>query len=103
MIIDTDTCDEAQAGMAFHALCRRFGWAGTVFSRDDVFDLASGGDADIELNDDLWNRIRTSEAWTETLVRRLNNEAWSVMDDAINDALDQIKAERDTPSEEVNA
>jgi hypothetical protein len=50
--------DEEGAFGIFHALQKRFGWAGTVYNRQDASDAINR-----DLTDDEWARVSTSRAW----------------------------------------
>lgn len=58
-IVDQMTEDDALR--MFYHLAGRFGWAGTVFSREDVSIEWHGDDS--ALTDDEWQFVRGSRVW----------------------------------------
>lgn len=75
-----------------HALERRFGWAGTMFTPDDITarweDLRRDDEDYKPLTEEQLENIMNSYYWSRAIQDRLTEEGWVIVDMAIDDAID---------------
>ena len=81
-IVDQLTEDDALR--MFYHLAGRFGWAGTIFAREDV--SIAWHDDDNALTDDEWQFVRSSRAW-----RKMTDHACSDGLDELREIVEQCK------------
>lgn len=85
---------EDEALDVFDALRRRFGWAGTFFTRADAeqtwresYPLSPGQNADdLEMPDDLWESVQDTWAWNKGLTELLTERGWDLVNSAVDEA-----------------
>ena len=72
LLVDGLAPDEAMS--LYHAMQEKFGWAGTVFQREDV-DSAAGRD----LTDEEWEKVQDSYEWCKGVPERTTERGWDVI------------------------
>ena len=82
---------EDDALSVLHALQRRFGWAGTMFTRADaesqIEDVDDAGEVvERKFTDEEWTRVRATAAWDSVLGEILTERGWDIIRMAIRDA-----------------
>jgi hypothetical protein len=83
---------ERHAHEVFKKLKDKFGWRGTVFTREDVeFHLER------DLTDDEWERLKQTRPWRK-MADFLAEKGWHVIDSALYDA--KIEGPKDEEEEE---
>jgi len=86
---------ESDAIEIWQALCDRFGWAGTFFTRSDVESAWNGyeniNDPHIDLPDEVWEKVQDDWVWTKGLTDRLCEIGF----DMINELMSEIYMEAD--------
>lgn len=87
--------DETQAFHILHAMKREFGWAGTVFSEDDVRDsIQQRRDADDkepytpEQMDEAVAAVMNSGGWNKWIEEWMCQEGWEVLGTIIWDEVE---------------
>lgn len=91
--------NEAQAIELYWRLCKKFGWTGTFFTRDDVqsewasqMELATEElHFDKEMPDDVWSAVTTNYYWTKGMPDRLTEEGWTLLSFAVDEAIEATK------------
>lgn len=64
---------EEDAFRVFSAMCGKFGWAGTVFTRNDVDEMLDNNEYNVRKDGEpIINRSFTDEQWTDFT----NNKDW---------------------------
>ena len=66
---------ESEADHIFHILRSKFGWSGTVFSREDVESYL-----DRELTDEEWETVQNSYEWRKGVQDRMCERGWESID-----------------------
>ena len=96
--------DETQASHILHAMKREFGWAGTVFSEDDIREsIADRREADDkepytdERMDEAVAAVMDSGAWQKHMDEWMCQEGWEVLGTIIWDEVEwpEEKARRE--------
>lgn len=85
---------EDEALDVYHVLRRRFGWAGTFFTRADAeqewqnqqYDDTTGQTPTTALSDEVWTAIQSTWAWRKGLTDSLTEHGWTLVSDAVTDA-----------------
>lgn len=70
----------------------QYGWAGTVFVRDDARHVLGEmlNDADAELPDWLWERLKQTWCWRKGIVEAMTEVSWQVIEMGIEEALQEV-------------
>lgn len=75
-----------------HALERKFGWSGTMFTMDDIrsrWEDLRGGDEDYTpLTDEQLDAIMSTYYWNKAIPEQLTSHGWEILDMAIDEVVD---------------
>ena len=81
----------------FWAMRDKFGWAGTVFTRDDVDGMLDSNEYNVRKDGEpIINRSFTDEQWTDFTNNKdwyryvpewLSEQGWEIIDNVLNDWL----------------
>lgn len=82
MSIDIETITEDDAIDLHHRLARRFGWAGTFFTRADAQERWEQ-EQDTPFTDEVWEAIRTNYYWRKAIEEQACSDGWLAIDEAI--------------------
>lgn len=78
---------ESEALTVFYDLQRKFGWAGTIFTRGDAEGEWGNLFPDTpDMPDDVWEAIQSTWAWKQGL-SEANDDALDLVRDAVEDAV----------------
>lgn len=91
---------EDGAFILFYAMCQKYGWAGTIFTRADAeqawnterFDGPYDESAVEPMPEDVWDAFLCSWAWRKGLPERLTELGWEIVADAARDVVEQMGA-----------
>lgn len=83
MSIDIETITEDEALDLHYRLARRFGWAGTNFSREDAEARWEEKHEGVPFTDEVWEAIRTNYYWRKAVEEVACAEGWLAIDEAI--------------------
>jgi hypothetical protein len=96
-LINIDALDEGDALRVFWAMRDKFGWAGTVFTRDDVDEMLDNNEYNVRKDGEpIINRSFTDEQWTDFTNNKdwyryvpewLSEQGWEIIDNVLNDWL----------------
>lgn len=89
--IDIDSITEEEAIKAFYDFSKKFGWAGTFFTREDasstweIFqdELAPIG----SMPDDVWDKVTSTYYWRKSIPERLTEWGWDIVREAVEEAI----------------
>ncbi len=81
---DTQEVTEDQAFTILHQLSLRFGWVGTMFTREDA-DAAMG--TEDELTDEMWHDLQMTWEWRKGLQEIITERGFEIISDAVSDVL----------------
>jgi hypothetical protein len=97
LLINMDALDEGDALNVFWAMRDKFGWAGTVFTRDDVDEMLDNNEYNVRKDGEpIINRSFTDEQWTDFTNNKdwyryvpewLSEQGWEIIDNVLNDWL----------------
>lgn len=98
--MNIDNITEAEALQIFHNLTKKFGWAGTIFTRGDAeqawnterFDGPYDESAVEPMPEDVWDAFLCSWAWRKGLSEQLTELGWEIVADAARDVVEQTEA-----------
>lgn len=71
---------EGEAQSLYHRMCSAFGWAGTVFGRADVEDIAG------KITDAQWEAVQGTYEWRKGIPERLTETGWDIVHMAVSAA-----------------
>lgn len=74
---------EAEALELHYQFARKFGWAGTLYVREDA--SSAWHDDDLALTDEQWEAVKASKSWSR-FEEYLSEESYDLVRDAISDA-----------------
>lgn len=74
---------EAEALELHYQFARKFGWAGTLYVREDASN--AWHDDDLALTDEQWEAVKASKSWSR-FEEYLSEESYDLVRDAISDA-----------------
>ena len=74
---------EAEALELHYQFSRKFGWAGTLYVREDASN--AWHDDDLALTDTQWEAVKASKSWSR-FEEYLSEESYDLVRDAISDA-----------------
>lgn len=74
---------EEQALDLYYKFTKRFGWAGTLYVREDASN--AWHDDDLALTDEQWEAVKASKSWSR-FEEYLSEESYDLVRDAISDA-----------------
>lgn len=74
---------EAEALELHYQFARKFGWAGTLYVREDASN--AWHDDDLALTDTQWEAVKASKSWSR-FEEYLSEESYDLVRDAISDA-----------------
>ena len=80
LTVEAGALTDEQAQVLFRSMCRTFGWAGVVFTREDVEE-----EAERILTDEEWAKVQETYAWRNTLPATLCEEGWKCVSDALKE------------------
>lgn len=90
-VINIDALAEEDAFRVFSAMCDKFGWAGTVFTRDDVEGLleqyVEDGEIINEFTDEQWADFSSNKDWHRYVPEWMAEKGWDVIQDILDDWL----------------
>lgn len=85
-----------------HTLKREFGWAGTVFTRDDVetvwrehptvWDAHGDAASEVVLPDGVWDAVRGGWYWRKGMDEILVERGFDLLNTAVDEAVNEPKA-----------
>lgn len=97
LLINMDSLDEENAFRVFSAMCNKFGWAGTVFTRDDVEEMLRNNEYNVtedgkpiihrSFTDEQWNDFRSNKDWYRYVPEWSHEEGMNVVSNVLNDWL----------------
>lgn len=94
-----DDMTEGQALDVFYQLSRKWGWAGTVFIRNDVetewqnqqYDPETGLTSGEPLPDDVWDAVQDTWEWRKAMTARMcevgSDMVRTAVEDVVRDAM----------------
>lgn len=85
-----DDLSENQAMALHHAMAKRFGWAGTYFTRGDCeqYVVDANGDYDPRpLTDAEWAEVQRTFFWRRMITDVLTERGWDIVNDAVYEVL----------------
>lgn len=86
---------EDEAMNIFHALCGKFGWAGSVFTKDDVQQAYRDEMAEDdkfptdEMAEAVWEYVQTSYEWVN-LADPMVEQGWYIIGNVVRRAADHL-------------
>lgn len=84
---------ESEALTVFYDLRRKFGWAGTIFTRGDAEgEWSNLFPDDSDMPDSVWEAIHSTWAWKKGLCET-DDQAWDLVRDAVQDAIQIVANE----------
>ena len=92
-IIDINALTEDEAVRLFSEMSSKFGWAGTIFTRDDVegmleqYDPIHDGETINKFTDEQWDDFSSSKSWHRYCPEWMTEQGWEVIQDFLNDWL----------------
>jgi len=93
LLINLDALDEGDAFRVFSAMCGKFGWAGTVFTREDVegmleqYDPIHDGETINKFTDEQWTDFTNNKDWYRYVPEWTHEEGWDIIHNVLNDWL----------------
>jgi len=81
-----DIHDEGQAFEALHILRARFGWAGTMFGREDADAILEGEHSMDAMTDEQWLAVQSTWEWRKGLTEIITERGFEI----ISTAVDQV-------------
>lgn len=93
LLINLDALDEGGAFRVFSAMCGKFGWAGTVFTREDVegmleqYDPIHDGETINKFTDEQWTDFTNNKDWYRYVPEWTHEEGWDIIHNVLNDWL----------------
>lgn len=77
---------EADAFSVLHEMQKRFGWTGTMFTRDDVEqEWRAKNETDDNMPDDIWEEIRDGWWWRKGITDMMISQGWEGVAEAVNE------------------
>ena len=92
-IIDINALTEDEAFHLFSKMSSKFGWAGTIFTRDDVegmleqYDLIHDGETINKFTDEQWTDFTNNKDWYRYVPEWLHEEGWEIVNNVLDDWL----------------
>ena len=93
LLINLDALDESDAFRVFSAMSDKFGWAGTIFTRNDVesmldtYDPEHDGKTISEFTDEQWVDFTNNKDWFRYVPEWMTEQGWDIIQDVLNDWL----------------
>lgn len=89
--IDLATITEDEGLRLFFDLSQKFGWAGTIFTREDASStwetFQEDGSKLEAMPDEVWEAVRHTYYWRKGLPERLTEWGWDIVRDAVEEAI----------------
>lgn len=92
-----DSLDEEDALRVFTEMRYKFGWAGTVFTRNDVesmlenneYNVTEDGEPIIQrsFTDEQWTDFTNNKDWYRYVPEWMAEQGWEIIDNVLNDWL----------------
>ena len=93
LLINMDALDEEDAMRVFTEMRYKFGWAGTIFTRNDVesmldtYDPEHDGKTISEFTDEQWVDFTNNKDWYRYVPEWMAEQGWDIIQDVLNDWL----------------
>ena len=97
LLINLDALDEGDAFRVFSAMCGKFGWAGTVFTRGDVEGMLENNEYNVteegepiigrSFTDEQWTDFTNNKDWYRYVPEWVAEQGWEIVDNVLNDWL----------------
>jgi hypothetical protein len=71
---------EEEAVSLYHRMSNAFGWAGSIFTRADVEDIAG------KVTEEQWEAVQQTYAWRKGVPERLTETGWDQVHMAVDEA-----------------
>jgi hypothetical protein len=92
-VINIDALAEEDAIRVLSAMCDKFGWAATLFTREDVEGLLEQSDPEAppvtinEFTDEQWADFSSNKDWHRYVPEWMAEKGWDVIQDILDDWL----------------
>lgn len=96
-LINIGALGEEDAFRVFSAMCGKFGWAGTVFTRGDVEGMLENNEYNVtedgkpiihhSFTDEQWDDFRSNKDWYRYVPEWVAKQGWEIVDNVLNDWL----------------